>query len=271
MYQAPACFKTVAVCAFSYSLVQGSSGLRNLNRPDRTAVVLKAISQGCSAWMVTGMSEIMERTMGPRSVSGVALATLLFAVGSYSDAFACSEGTRIPDLVERMRPQPVALEKIRELLPPMALRELVDSADLIVEGRIGGASTRLTKDQCALETEYSLVLERHVAGKVPLSAVPGPQQPIAFTAFGGTTAIDGVPVAMRDAQFPPFQAGQHVILFLQRSRSADEPRFRIVGEIEGAFAVEAKGRVRRLRDSHEPADFGYDAFVQQIKRAKSDR
>lgn len=197
-----------------------------------------------------------------------ALAILIFG-GSVSEAFACSEGTRIPQLVALMRPMPVESVRLRELLPPLPLEELTHAADLIVEGRIERASAHLTKDQCDVATNYSMAVNKVIAGTVPLSATPGPSQPITFIATGGAMEIDGVRVAMRDEQLPPFEIGQHIILFLRRAPSADEPPFRIVEEIEGAFAVEANGRVRRIRDGRNPgvsSVFEYDAFVQQIKR-----
>jgi hypothetical protein len=155
------------------------------------------------------------------------LVALLTTVGVPS-ADACQT---ITTLIAKVRPNPVEIYRMRELLP-VSLGTLAERADRVVEGRIAPVKTYLSDDGCYLLTDFAVSVSTTIAGSTDLPSQPGP--PLVFTQFGGEDTIDGIKVTVQDKEAPLLRAGQHVIVFLRESTTTK--KLELAG-LAGAFEV----------------------------------
>lgn len=194
----------------------------------------------------------------------------IVVVFANSDALAACPSMSIPELVAARSPQPVDREITRELTP-MALREIVGGAEIIIEATVHRIKTYLSPDECYLLTDYAVTPRAMIAGTIPAASKPGPQ-PLVITQFGGDTVIDGVKATVRDRQLPPLPSTEPLILFLVRS-SQDKSKYELVGTVNGAFRVDVGGRVRSLMkappDYAESIPVERDVFIQKVKSFRS--
>ncbi|MBA3231766.1 MAG: hypothetical protein H0T05_03000 [Acidobacteria bacterium] len=167
------------------------------------------------------------------------LAPILLLLTATDLLAACQ---KIPDLIAQLRPNPVERYFTRELVP-LPFEDLVSRAILVVEGTVRPVRTYLTENQCYLYTDYEVSAITPIFGSLPAAKTPGPQ-PLFVRTTGGETMIDGVKVTVRDEQLPPFEPGQHVVLFLTRTASGQS--YELVGSILGAFRVKGGGQIESL-------------------------
>jgi hypothetical protein len=180
--------------------------------------------------------------------------TFLLTILSPTATMACQMAT-LPELVARLRPEPVVRNIIREFVP-VSLSELSQKADVVVDAEVQAIKTYLSPDQCYLLTDYAVVPRASIAGTVPQRTQPGPP-PVVVTLVGGVTTIDGVQVVVRDEQLPLIPSGSRVILFLQWSNT-DKEKFELVGVVSGAFAVSADDQIKPLVQGAGP---GYASSI----------
>jgi hypothetical protein len=193
--------------------------------------------------------------------------TFLLTSLSPTAAVACQMAT-LPELVARLRPEPVVRNIIREFVP-VPLSELSEQAELVVDAEVQAINTYLSSDECYLLTDYAVVPRASIAGTVPQRTQPGPP-PLVLTLVGGATTIQGVQVVVRDEQLPLIPSGTRVILFLQRSKR-DKEKFELVGAVSGAFAVSADDQIKPLVQGAGPgyaSSIPYDRakFIDEVRQ-----
>lgn len=190
---------------------------------------------------------------------------LLCLCASRAEAKWCT--LTVDQLVERRRPEPVEIYRTRELVP-IAFREVVAAADLIVEGIVHPVRTYVSDDGCGLYTEHAVTTPRVLVGRHRSPSQPGAS--LLFRQWGGEMTIRGVKVIFRDEQLPPLQGGEHVVLFL--AGPDKNGVYDVVQEVVGAFQLvggRAKALTRPANLVHgEFADVAMTDFVAEIKRLK---
>jgi hypothetical protein len=111
-------------------------------------------------------------------------------------------------------------------LPAASLEQVVDSADLIVQGRILTKRAELSPDELYVRTVYALQPLRVFKDKrnLTVATVPGATPPILFFEPGGVAHIDGLTISFRSdiAAQPALNVGEEVIVCLT-SQGAGEP------------------------------------------------
>jgi hypothetical protein len=145
----------------------------------------------------------------------------------------------LPQMARLNAPKPVYVQRSRELVP-VALDDIVATADLIVHGTVAPISTYLSDDQKEMYTDYQVtplrvILQRGVA----TSPVPGVSQPVIVKRWGGHSVIDGVDVSLEDTDLRPFEKGVELILILAAHKDG---KYRISGDVAGVLGVSA-GRI----------------------------
>jgi len=150
------------------------------------------------------------------------------------------------ELAKRLAPQPVLIEKQRELVPS-AFEPMVSDADLIVHATVKPIRTYLSDDKFELFTDYAVTPLRTLYQRNVRSArVPGAAAPIVLTVWGGRTQIEGVEVELRDKDAPRLEDDSEVVLYL---REQPNGFYRLVSDVTGALGVKA-GKVTLLNNEH---------------------
>lgn len=148
------------------------------------------------------------------------------------------------ELARRTRPNPVLIERMRELVPAQ-FEPMVSKADLIVYGTVKRLNTYLSEDQRQLFTDYVVTPVRVMFQKTaPRANTPGTAQPIVFTVWGGRTSIEGVEVILRDKNAPSFDTASQFVLYLIENETR-RGTFRLAEDVTGVVGV-AGGRIQLL-------------------------
>lgn len=140
----------------------------------------------------------------------------------------------LPELAKLNAPNPVLIERMRELLPE-PFDQIVKGADVIVRGTVTPVRTYLSEDQYEVYTDYQLTPVHVVFQKASVgTAAPGIiSEPITIARWGGTLTIDGVQVTLSDRDAPSFEATADMVVFL--AYDGLRRRYRLVSEVAGAF------------------------------------
>ena len=105
-------------------------------------------------------------------------------------------------------------------LPAASLEDVVDSADLIIQGRILTRRAELSPDEQYVRTVYALQPVRVFKDqrKVTVAKVPGTRPPITFFESGGVVHVDGLTISFKSdiAAEPALNVGDEVIVFLAK-------------------------------------------------------
>jgi hypothetical protein len=154
-------------------------------------------------------------------------------------ATAQADQLTLPQMARRSAPRPVYIERGRELVP-VALEEIVATADLIVHGTVAPVSAYLSDDEKELYTDYAVTPLRVILQRGAVtSQAPELPRPIIVKHWGGHTVIEGVDVSLVDTDLPPFANGAEVVLVL---KSHMDGKYRISKEVAGVLGVSA-GRI----------------------------
>ena len=89
-----------------------------------------------------------------------------------------SPAQTIPERV-RVNPTPPLTTGVLVDIRPLSIEQLTTGSELVVKGRLSRPKSYLTADDNYVLTDYLLVPERVIAGRVPASqATPGPATPL---------------------------------------------------------------------------------------------
>ena len=197
---------------------------------------------------------------------------LLTLIGQLTlgNAVGARQQLTIPELIERSRPDPVHVTRVREVVPPN-LEELVARSTIVVRGTVRILRTYLSPDQRTLLTDYEVVPQRFIAHSGPPLTAKGPGVvPLVFTRWGGETTINGLKVIVQDLNVRPLVEGDDMILFLRRPGASD--RYELVSPVAAMFSV-GGGRVRPhvvgSPDQDDLARLSPDEFSNEIQRASA--
>jgi hypothetical protein len=184
---------------------------------------------------------------------------------------AAGQQLTIPEMVAHSGGEPIATSRLLEL-QDFSLRELAETASLVVGGTVSAQRAYLSDDKRWVYTDYDVVPSRIYFAREPINRTTPGNAPITVRKFGGKLQINGVTVSVLDETIAQFEVGEHVIAFL--IESADRGKFDLVFEA-GGFAVR-KGRMAPLvksprvlsnvRDMH-PARFS-ETVAQEIARRR---
>lgn len=118
-----------------------------------------------------------------------------------------------------------------EYLPNLSLADIVKSSDLILRAIITYKHARLTTDETAIESDYTLQpVERLWARQSSKQ-----DRSVVLTTSGGTLTVAGHEVVGIDAELPPFDVGAQYLLFLKFDPATGHYRLPHGGQ--GAFAI----------------------------------
>src|SRR5947208_15967483 len=95
----------------------------------------------------------------------------------------------IPQAIERMKPGPYVVSRVREV-DPLPFEHVVRDADLIVHCSLKKIRTYLSDTQMELFTDYQVIPFTVIAQRqLRASQRPGTQMPIVVRQWGGETTI----------------------------------------------------------------------------------
>lgn len=118
-----------------------------------------------------------------------------------------------------------------EQSPNLSLAELATSSDLIVRAVIMDKHAVLTKDETAIESDYTVQPVESLWSR----SISKQNEPLVLTALGGTLTIEGYKVDGIDADMPPFDVGVQYLLFLKLDPATQHYLLPHGGQ--GAFAI----------------------------------
>ena len=173
---------------------------------------------------------------------------------------------RVAAHVAAGRTYPFEIHSTYELLS-IPLDEVIAAGELAVEGTVHPLRTYMSDDRCRLFTDYAVTVSNVLHGALPKSTKPGAPA-LVVTTVGGEITVDGVRVLERQAQLPPFTAGQRVVLILARGLRDTQSTYMPVGGVYGAFAVE-NGRAKHMLQSggsEKFEDMDKAALIARLKR-----
>lgn len=147
---------------------------------------------------------------------------------------------------------------------PATLRELTESAELVLEATVSKLKSYLTPDEENILTDYQIVPVRVFVSRVPAGrGAPGPAVPLVLTMYGGDLTIDGTRVSVVDHAVKRLQAGRRYLLFLQRFGS--QGHFQLQGG--GAFEIDSQELKTILaRDENIYREFVETPFNEVVNR-----
>lgn len=107
--------------------------------------------------------------------------------------------------------------------PLMSLRELVQTADLIIRGRLTTMTTRLSDDESTVFRDFTLTPIAILKQPPELLHAnrPGAPQALTLRQIGGTIVVDGLTLGMStnwEDRETPMEPGQDYFLFLSRAQ-----------------------------------------------------
>jgi hypothetical protein len=137
-------------------------------------------------------------------------------------------------------------------IPPLSIEQLTAGAELVVKGKLTGPKSYLTADENYILTDYILIPERIIAGRVSASqATPGPATPLILTVQGGELSVERVPVRGVNYALEAMQTDREYLLFL-----------RPFGNRPGQYQLYSGGAFEAGTSSTRPLLKGYgDVFM----------
>jgi hypothetical protein len=165
-------------------------------------------------------------------------------------------------------------------LPVGSLHVLATGAEVIVHGRIQTIESRLTKDERFVLTYFSLSPQHVFKDTIGLSVSsnrPRNTEPLVFAQPGGTVRVDGLEITYRTnvAAEPPFQVGEEVIAFLNRSPEFEAfvPHYGPFGllRVRNGSVVAANKDVEGRRPLASTALADVQRQIQALLRSSRDR
>jgi predicted transcriptional regulator len=155
---------------------------------------------------------------------------------------------------------------INRMSPTRELATVLSDSDLVVEGILDRSEARLARDQRSIETVFDLGVTRVLSQNVVSTPVPRAAiKQLKIIQQGGEAIVDGRTVTVSVSDFPVFQVGRHLVLFLKKQIGEPDGVFWIVDGPNGSFDVVAGQifSVAKLRapilHAHDGADV--DSFA----------
>jgi hypothetical protein len=123
---------------------------------------------------------------------------------------------------------------------PLSIEQLTAGAELVVKGTLTRPKSYLTADENYILTDYLVIPERIIAGRVPASQTTAvPATPMILSVQGGELSVEGVPVrGVNYALVEELQTGREYLLFL-RPFGSREGQYQLY--MGGAFAIGRTG------------------------------
>jgi hypothetical protein len=169
---------------------------------------------------------------------------ILLGMAAITRSVVWTAGPTLVELARRTSPNPVLIERMRELVP-VPIELIISRADLIVHGTVTPLRTYLSDDQREVFTEYQVTPARTLFQRsVPQARAPGAAAPVVLTIWGGRTVLEGVEVVLKDRDAPVFEAASEYVLFMTENE-ARPGAFRLVTDVAGVLGV-VDGRVQML-------------------------
>lgn len=112
--------------------------------------------------------------------------------------------------------------KIDTESPSMSLRELAQTADLIIRGRLATMTTRLSDDESTVFRDFTVTPIAIIKQPPELLRAnrPGPLQTLTLRQLGGAIVVDGLTLRTTtnfEDRENPMEPGQEYVLFLSRA------------------------------------------------------
>jgi hypothetical protein len=112
------------------------------------------------------------------------------------------------------------------------ISDLVGRADLVIEASSAGGRSYLDKSEAHIYTDYvfnvhQLIKNRRRAGLLRIGST------ITVRREGGSIEVDGRPAVTIENEFPPFNGGEHYILFLKQWPG--DNAYEVFGGPQGVF------------------------------------
>jgi len=153
--------------------------------------------------------------------------------------------------------------------PKPTFDDVARLSDLIVRGRVGHVTTRLSDDGDYVLTEFTIIPSKVYKGSAgDVVKTPGPTKPLIVRRLGGTVIVDGLQLTTDANLYPETESlreGEDVLLFLNRNANTGNCGF--TGGPNGAYRI-ADGQVTAMTEStavqrgEEPQSF--EAFESRV-------
>jgi hypothetical protein len=131
--------------------------------------------------------------------------------------------------------------------PKPTFDDVARASNLIVRGRVGHVTTRLSDDGDYVLSEFTIIPSKVYKGSAgDVVKTPGPTKPLIVRRIGGTVIVDGLQITMNANQYPETESlreGEDVLLFLNRNANTGNCGF--TGGPRGAYRI-ADGKVTAM-------------------------
>jgi hypothetical protein len=155
----------------------------------------------------------------------IVLVVIFVVLAQRGSPFAQAGPPTIPELVQRVGPNPVHQIRRVELVPD-TMEELVLKSTVVLIGQVRRQNTYLSDNQRELYTDYVIAPTgtAATAAKTPTTITKGE---VVVRQWGGEMTIANVPVIFETTEFRAFHNGDTLLLFLQPDEQPN--KFKIVG------------------------------------------
>jgi hypothetical protein len=109
---------------------------------------------------------------------------------------------------------------------PKTIEDLTQEAEVVLLATLSQTNSYLTPNADRILTDYSIHVERVIAGSLPARQTQTPGAivvPLVLVVFGGDVTVDGVLIRSRDDSLEAYQDGGRYLLFLMKARPRREP------------------------------------------------
>jgi hypothetical protein len=167
----------------------------------------------------------------------------------------CAAQTRtLHDVVRETAGSGTISATISRTSPTRDLATILSESDLVVEGTLDRSEVRLTRDEQSIETVFDVgviqVLSQNAVPRAPIKQLKVLQP-------GGEAVVDGRTVSVWISDFPIFQVGRHLVLFLKKQVGEPDGVFSIVDAQNGSFDVR-DGKIFSVARLRTPILHGQD-------------